>query len=224
VEASASTQKDSAKEVGLLAGEKVDFVVSRHPLILIIGLFPVLVALSTALVIYALLGPSTVSISIMGTLIVFSCIFLWKALLDYNFDVIYVTSHRLIFQNWHLLGRNTNQVNYRAITNVKPKYTGIWSYILGFGSIIIETPSVSRGVIEHGFVKQHEKAAHSIMQRCVEHENPGVSKYKQVQEEPGAHPRLVKTQFKEQEQPEVNEKQNIEHSADSWLGAPPDDL
>ena len=37
VEASASTQKDSAKEVGLLAGEKVDFVVSRHPLILIIG-------------------------------------------------------------------------------------------------------------------------------------------------------------------------------------------
>lgn len=152
--------------IGLFTDEHILYVVSRHPLFLMFGLVPPLISISTALFILLAFPGNSVTISIVLTLGIFTLIFLYKAWLDYRHDVIYVTTHRLIFQNWHLLGRNTNQVNFRAIMNVKPEYTGIWSYLLGFGSIVIETAAETAS-IRQSLVRSHEKAANIIMERVV---------------------------------------------------------
>lgn len=167
IEAAAAVNKEQAREVGLIPGERVIHVVTRHPFIFMLGLLPVAILLSIALTIMLIFEGYPIAIAIAVTMMLFALIFLLKAFLDYNFDVIYVTSHRLIFQNRHLLGRNMNQVNYRSITNVKPQYTGIFSYILGYGSIIIETPAEFGGKIEQSYVRRHEESAHHIMHHCI---------------------------------------------------------
>src|SRR3989338_621474 len=132
IEAATAQNEQSAIDgnVGLFEGEQILHVISHHPLFLMFGLVPPLISISTALFVLLAFPGNHITISIVVTLAIFTLIFLYKAWLDYRHDVIYVTTHRLVFQNWHLLGRNTNQVNFRAIMNVKPEYTGIWSYLL----------------------------------------------------------------------------------------------
>lgn len=166
IEAAAAVEKETASEVELLPGEHIEYVVSKHPIFLFLCLLPPLFLTSISFGTLFLAGQSPIALSFAVTLFLFTGIFLWKALLDYNYDVIYVTSHRLIFQNWHLFGREMNQVSYRSITNVKQRYMGILGYLLGFGSIAIETPAVAAGKIEHKLVHSHEKAAQCIMGKC----------------------------------------------------------
>lgn len=154
-------------EVGLFEGESIEHVVARHPLFLLFGLVPPLVVTCAAFFVFLMFPFHPVSTSVGVTLLLFAIIFLWKAWLDYRYDVIYVTNKRLIFQNRHLLGRNTNQVSFRAIMNVKPRHVGIISYLLGFGSIIIETAAAEEGSIEHKLVRNHEEGARIIMQKSL---------------------------------------------------------
>lgn len=154
-----------ARGMGLIEGEHVEHVVSKSPIVLLFGAIPPLVAFSFAFVILVTVtGP--VGLSIALVLIVFGLIFLWKSWLDYSYDVIYVTNFRLIFQNQHILGRSINQVNYPAITNVKPFYPNPLSYILRYGSLVIDTAAEHPGQIGLHAVRRHEQAAHIIMQKC----------------------------------------------------------
>lgn len=173
IEAAASIEKESATEVELLPGEHVEYVVSKHPIFLFLCLLPPLFLTSIAFGVLLLAGENPVALSFAATLFLVTGIFLWKAFLDYNYDVIYVTTHRLIFQNWHLFGREMNQVSYHSITNVKQRYMGILGYLLGFGSIAVETPAVAAGKIEHKLVHSHEKAAQCIMGKCFREEAGG---------------------------------------------------
>ena len=173
IEAAAIGEEEDVIEagVGLGADEEMEYIVTRHPIYLFFGCIPPLIAVTSAVSMLLIFPGNPISISIAVTLFLFAISFLWKAWLDYSYDVIYVTSHRLIFQNQHILGRSINQVNYRAIMNVKPFYRGIFSYLCGFGSLIIETPAAEVGHIELHTVRDHEKAAHMIMRRCAHIDN-----------------------------------------------------
>lgn len=158
-------------DLELLEEEQVLHVISRHPLFFVLNILPAVISFAGAIVLLAIFGLEPIVLGIDAILLSFSGVFFWKTWLDYHYDAIFVTTHRLIFQDRHLLGRNINQVRYRSITNVRPRHTGIVSYVLGFGAIIIETAADSAD-IEHRFVRQHEKAATMIMQRCFEKANP----------------------------------------------------
>lgn len=154
------------KELDLLEGETIEHVITKHPIFFLLGLVPVLMMTSAASL--TILFPmNEISLSLLATFLLFAALFLYKAWLDYRYDVIYVTTHRLILQNWDLLGKDVNQIGYQAITNVKPQHTGIVSYLLGFGSIIIDT-AAEQGSMEHKMVRSHEKSAHIIMQQFLQ--------------------------------------------------------
>lgn len=158
--------RDMRKDVGLVEGEKVEYVVTKSPLALIFGVIAPLFSLTFGLGIL-LLGTGTAAIASGVTLILFALLFLWKAWLDFSYDVIYVTNYRLIFQNQHLFGRSINQVSYNAITNVKPYYPNAMSYVLRYGSLVIDTAAEHPGQIQLHTVRKHEKAAQCIMQKTV---------------------------------------------------------
>jgi len=93
MEAAAAEDEQSTMEqaVGLIDGEKVEYVVSRHPVYLFIGCIPPLFALSAALILLLTLQSGAITISIVTSLLLFAAIFLWKTWLDFSYDVIYVT-------------------------------------------------------------------------------------------------------------------------------------
>lgn len=154
-----------ARGIGLADGESVERVITKSPIILLFGAIPPLVALTFGLgILLTFEGPIALAVSLV--LFFFALIFLWKAWLDYSYDVIYITNYRLIFQNQHILGRSINQVNYPAITNVKPFYPNPISYILRYGSLVIDTAAEHPGQIGLHSVRRHEEAAHCIMQKC----------------------------------------------------------
>ncbi|TSC80608.1 MAG: ion transporter [Candidatus Peregrinibacteria bacterium Gr01-1014_25] len=173
IEAAGTEEEEHTLEhdVGLAPDEKVEYIVSRHPLYLFLGCLPPLLAFSASLGAFFLFGSSIAAVSVAVALLLFGLIFFWRTWLDYSYDLIYITSRRLIFQNQHLLGRSINQVNYYAITNVKPYYSSAIGYIFGYGSIEIETPSATVGKVELHMVRGHEKAAHLIMAKCTSNQD-----------------------------------------------------
>jgi hypothetical protein len=168
MEAAAAEDKEETtrKGVGLIKDEKVEYIVTHHPLFLIGGCIPPLVATSVGIAILILAGEHPVTVSVASCLFLFALVFLWKAWLDFSYDVIFVSNRRLIMQNQYILGRTVNQVNYHAITNVKPYYTNPFGYFFRFGSIVIETMAAEPGHIELHMVRHHEKAANVIMEKC----------------------------------------------------------
>lgn len=164
---SASSPEDLDADIDLAPGETVDYIVTRHPLFLIINTIPSLVAVAFGAGLLILTPDNPVVMAFSIALILFGLLLLWKAWLDFSYDLIYVTSARLIFQNKHLLGRSINQVPYQAIMNIKPSYPSIISYIFRYGSISIDTASAETDDIKLDMVRHHEHAAHIIMQKSV---------------------------------------------------------
>lgn len=154
-----------ASRLNLAPGETIDYVVSMHPIYFIIGCLPPILSCSIALGILLYFGENIFILTLSLALFLFAILFIWKTWLDYRYDVIYVTTRRLIWQNQYLLGRSINQVNYHAITNVKPYFGTFFGYVLRYGSIKIETNAAETGHTELHMVRDHEKAAHIIMQR-----------------------------------------------------------
>jgi hypothetical protein len=166
IDASAKNEDvtEMRKTIDLMAGESVEYVVSKSPIALFLGAITPLVALTFGLGLL-LINRNPASIAAGCSLLLFALVFLWKTWLDYSYDVIYVTTFRLIFQDQHLFGRSINQVSFNAITNVKPFYPNPLSFILRYGSLIIDTAAEHPGQIELHTVRRHEQAAHRIMQK-----------------------------------------------------------
>lgn len=152
---------------GIAEGEKVEHIISHHPVYLFFHAVPSLISTTFGIAVLLLFPNNPVSITVSVVLILFSLIFLWRAWLNFSYDVIYVTTHRLVFYDQFLLGRRINQINYHAITNVQPSYTNILGYFLGYGILTIETPATEQGRIELDVVRSHEKAAQLIMHKCM---------------------------------------------------------
>lgn len=175
IEAAAAADGEEAmgQGIGIVEGEQIEYIVTHHPVQLLLSCLPPLLATIGALVVPLLLPPGLITITVSVTLFLFALLFLWKAWLDYSYDVIFLTTHRMICQNQHILGRSINQVAYHAITNVKPSYPSIISYFLRYGSLQIDTAAGdSPGHMELDFVRNHESAAHKIMQKCFGDKRP----------------------------------------------------
>lgn len=177
-EMDAAAEKDEIatmqRDMGLMDGETVQYVVTKSPVTLVFGVLPSIIALTFGLgLIVNVEGYPALAVAI--ALFLFAFVFLWKTWLDFSYDVMYVTNYRLIFQNQHLLGRSINQVGYPAITNVKPYYPNPLSFICRYGSLVIDTAAEHPGQIGLHTIRQHEKAAQAIMQRCFQSKTPPVS-------------------------------------------------
>lgn len=174
IEAAAEKDEESAvrRGIGLVEGERVELVVAKSPIILFLGIIPSIVAMSFGLAALLLFNQNIASIIAAGLLLLFAIVFIWKTWLDFGYDVIYLTNFRLIFHNRHLLGRSINQVAYASITNVKPFYPSLISYVLRYGSLIIDTAAEHPGQIGLHTVRSHEYAAQQIMAKCFVHRPP----------------------------------------------------
>lgn len=168
----AEEEQELQDNIGLADGETVEYIVTRHPVYLILHALPCAVAGTFGVGLLMMLSYNIVAVTLASALLLFAVLLLWRAWIDFSYDVIYVTSRRLIFQNQHLLGRSVNQVPYQAIMNIKPSYPSIISYILRYGSIVIDTASDKGGQIGLHMVRHHEHAAHIIMQRSVQANEP----------------------------------------------------
>ena len=169
IEAAAAEEESTRMDdrIGLAAGESVAYVVSRHPIYLLYGCLPPMLATSFAVMGLFLWPSNSIALAFNVLLLLFALTLLWKTWIDFSYDVMYVTSNRLIYQNQHLLGRNINQVNFTAITNVKPSTPNPLSYLLGYGTVTIETAAESDGHIQLTVVRHHERAAQEIMKHVV---------------------------------------------------------
>ncbi len=159
--------------IGLLEGEQIAFVASKHPLVLLIGCLPCVIAITAAFSAFIATEGNPIGIAIGVALLLFAFVLFWRTWLDYSYDVIYVTNMRLIFQNQHLLGRSVNQVGYGSITNVKPQYAGLFSYVFRYGTLIVDTAAEHPGQIGMTMVRKHERAAHAIMRQMGAHGHVG---------------------------------------------------
>lgn len=155
--------------IGLLPGEHIHHVATKHPLVLLVGCVPCVVAITAALGAFTYAEGNPIGIALGVMLMLFAGIFFWRTWLDYSYDVIYITNLRLVFQNQHLLGISTNQVGYSSVTNVKPQYAGVFSYLFRFGTLIIDTAAEHPGQIGMTMIRKHEKAAHAIMSQLHQH-------------------------------------------------------
>lgn len=165
--AAASSNSDQTKRrIGLLEGEKVEFIISMHPLYLILGCLPPLASTSAAVAIFTAFLGYPVAVVASACLLFFSLLFLWKTWLDFGYDVVFVTNRRLIVQNQFFFGRSNNQINYHTITNVSPVFPSFLAYLLSYGTVKIETNAAEKGHIELNMVRNHEQAAHAIMEKC----------------------------------------------------------
>lgn len=161
--------------IGLAQGETVEYIVTRSPVYIIVHSLPCVVAATFGIGLIITQAQNPAALTVGCTLLLFAFVLLWRAWIDFSYDVIYVTSDRLIFQNTHLLGRSVNQVPYQAIMNIKPSYPNLMSYLLRYGSIVIDTASAGHGQIRLHMVRRHEHAAHIIMQKNVTHSRQGNS-------------------------------------------------
>ncbi len=168
IEAAAENDEADAMQRGmqLVEGESVAYIVTKSPVVLFLGVIPPLFALTFGIGLLLITQGNIIGLALSVGLFLFAFIFLWKTWLDFSYDVLYVTNYRLIFQNQHLLGRSINQVQFSAITNVKPFYPSSMSYILRYGSLVIDTAAEHPGQIRLDMVRRHEQAAQVIMQRC----------------------------------------------------------
>lgn len=165
VEPSAQSDRGRSLErgIGLLPNERIEYVATKHPLLLWIGSAPCIVSITAAFSTFIATDGHPVGIAVGTMLLLFAFLLFWRTWLDYSYDVIYITNLRLVFQNRHLLGRSVNQVGYASITNVKPQYAGVFSYIFRYGTLVIDTAADHPGQIGMTMVRRHEKAAHEIM-------------------------------------------------------------
>ena len=142
---------DAKKQHGsfhVMDGETIEYVAQRHWNVYITAIcFPIIlttVGILTMLFIIPLSLLIGVIIGMMFTLFALSLFV--KVWLDFNYDLIYITNQRVVFQRRELFGANLNEVNYVAITNIRPDTTGFFRWIFRCGDIIIDTSAVTGSI------------------------------------------------------------------------------
>ncbi|MBI5414534.1 ion transporter [Candidatus Peregrinibacteria bacterium] len=162
-----SVKKWSRRHVDLLPGEEIEKVVMQHPIFFLANMtLPLSLGILTLLVL--LFGKfHEIAITISAVLFLVTVLSFWKVWLDYHYDVLYITNMRIIFQNKYLFGQGTQNVEYPYITNIRPAHTGIISFLLGYGSIIINTAS-DFTEISQKHARDHQKVAQYIEKKCQE--------------------------------------------------------
>lgn len=166
-EALAKCEKD--KKFYKIPGEKIERVIQKHPLIFIAGMILPLVFTSFTLITIIIAQAHSWNAWLVATAFLFgsmAIMFFIKAWLDHNYDVIYITTHRVILQNHELFGSETNGLMYNAITNVSPDNRGFFRWALGIGHVEIETANRD-GTISFRSVRHPHKVVASIAENKI---------------------------------------------------------
>lgn len=146
-----------------IPGEKIERVVQKHPLIFIAGMIMPLVFTSIALIMIIISRTVLWNAWATASAVLFFALagmFFVKAWLDYNYDVVYITTHRVILQNHELFGSETNGLMYDSITNVVPSNRGFFRWALGLGHIEIETANRDATIVFESVRHPHRVVRH----------------------------------------------------------------
>lgn len=121
--------------------ENILYVAQKHWVTFIGSLSFCLFVMSAALLSLVFLIPISLTLGLFvgSMLLILAAVMFTKLWLDFNYDLIYITDKRLIWQERELFGAITNEVSYAAISNVKPNDTSFWHWLFKFGDIEIET-------------------------------------------------------------------------------------
>ncbi len=142
IESEVLARMENDKNFYKIPGEKIERIIQRHPIIFMARMIMPLVFTSialTALIISREFNWNAWGIASSILFFSLAVLFFIKAWIDHHYDVIYITTHRVILQNHELFGSETNGLMYNAITNVIPSNKGFWRWALGIGHIEIET-------------------------------------------------------------------------------------
>ncbi len=143
----------------ILPNEKVERIVQKHPLMFLISMIMPLLFMSAGLAVLLISHKSAYSSWWMGfSVLLFSlaATFFYKAWLDYQYDVIYITNYRVILQNHELFGSETNGLTYDSITNVVPSNKGFLRWLFGYGHVEIETANRDATLIFEDAMHPHK--------------------------------------------------------------------
>ncbi len=162
-------------ELYMLPSEKVEHIVQKHPIIFLVALLmPLFFITAGLLVILFTHGLESTNIWFGIAILCFSLsgIFFYKAWLDYQYDVIYITNFRVILQNHELFGSETNGLTYDSITNIVPNNRGFFRWALGLGHIEIETANRDATLVFEDVPHPH-KVVSKISANRILHEGTG---------------------------------------------------
>lgn len=171
--------KESHGSFKVMDGETIEYVAQRHWTVYVVALFFPLILTTVGILSMLFLIPISLIFGIavgIGFNFFAGTLFL-KIWLDFNYDLIYVTTERIVFQRRELFGEQINEINYIAITNIKPDTTGLIRWFFRFGDIIIDT-SAMQGAITfkhaadpHKVVDEISKNRHDMIRHGMSPQN-----------------------------------------------------
>lgn len=123
--------------------ETVFDIVQQHPVIFLLRICIPIILISFGLTLILLTQGNLVAVGLAGLFFVLAGFFYFKAWLDFNYDVIIVTSHRVIVQDREIFGWKANDISYQAITNIFPDTMGFFNWFFKCGNVVIETAAMN---------------------------------------------------------------------------------
>lgn len=156
-----------------LDNEKIEYVIGKHPIFFLFSVIPSLLFLSVGLLVLVGFRANPIAIGFSVLFCTFAFLFFLKSWLDFHYDVIYVTNHRIVIQNRQLFGSRIDDVVYESITNIRPDTTGMFRFLLGMGDIHIETAASSGNQHFCNVMSPHEAVSNIARnrQRILEKDN-----------------------------------------------------
>jgi len=141
--------------LNLRPNETVKYIVRHHwagfvsTVLLVFGMAMIPV-LALIVVHYALPNPTPDAvytiIVVISAFVIFLLTFLFSSWINYYYDIIIITSERMINVNQvGMLARQTSELSLRQIQDASAQVHGFWQTTLNYGLIVIQTAGESSG-------------------------------------------------------------------------------
>lgn len=142
--------------------EKILFVIRHHwagflgifGLFLAMGVFPALIIFVARLILADQLGQYlTILVEALSGYYLFLLTFLFGSWLDFYYDIIFITSERLLNINQKgLLSREVSELSLQQVQDVSTQMDGVLQSYFNYGTIIVETAGegTSETRVKHG--------------------------------------------------------------------------
>jgi len=145
-----------------IPNEKILYIVHKHPIILFFHIFPPIVMLSVGMAVVLVFSYSWWGWTVAAVCFTFAFLIFFKTWLDYHYDVIYITSCRIIIQDRHLFGSTINDIIYEAVADIRPNTAGPWRQLFKYGDLLIETSADASRTFTYAY---HPRRAVKIIAR-----------------------------------------------------------
>ena len=149
-----------ASQISLEEDEQVEQVFQKHILFFLVRSLLVLFLLLSLLVLWVWFSGTGGWIwwSILSFFVGVTFLVFWKIWTDFSYDIIVITSNRLIKQDQELFGYSLVDVGYESITKISPNNEGIWRSLLRFGDINVDVVGSEQKIPIEFIGNPHNKA------------------------------------------------------------------